>query len=508
MKHRMMDTAIINWLPVKTALVGIIVFLLVMSYLQRKQYKMPPGPPHLPILGHYFAFRNDGRLYAVFNKLGKSFDDIFTVNLGFGRSLVVLKSAEIVHEALVEKKEIFAGRDDESWKFELLTDGFKDLTFASYGPVWRLQRQMTLRALGSYLASDKLETYTRSAFEEVAALIEKEAEPFELDLYIRLLVFNIVCRMSFGKSYAIDGLEFTWLKNKIGEFNEKVLGGLIPSDVIPVLKHFPIPSSLTAKRLSKELDGFFKVKLEEHKATLNTGDARDIMDQFLLLKEELTPESDDNAKEALSDTRIMLTLLDINFAATVTTSDTLNWMVMYVADNPKVQTKIHKELDDLENNLGDLRHCRTKMTYCEAVLREVMRIRPGAPVALRHKTRCDTKLGGYDIPKDTLVYPNIWAIHHDPKNWESPETFMPERFLDKDGSLKKLDKKTWLPFGRGKRKCVGEALARAEIGMIMALFFRRFSVSFPPDVQPDFEPMMFEIHDTPFPQKIIVQKRE
>ncbi|XP_013386454.1 cytochrome P450 1A1-like [Lingula anatina] len=247
----MMDAAIISWLPVKTVLVGIIVFLLVMSYLQRKKYKLPPGPPHLPILGHYFAFRNEGRLYAVFNKLGKSFDDIFTVNLGFGRSVVVLKSADIVHEAFVEKKEIFAGRDAESWKFELITDGFKDITFANYGPVWRLQRQMTLKALRTYLAGDKLETYTRSAFEEVANLIEKETEPFELDVYIRLLVFNIICRMAFGNSYTIDSLEFTWLKDKIDELYEKLLAGFIPSDVTPVLKKFPIPSSLMAKQLIK-----------------------------------------------------------------------------------------------------------------------------------------------------------------------------------------------------------------------------------------------------------------
>ncbi|XP_013418877.1 cytochrome P450 1A1-like [Lingula anatina] len=193
-----------------------------------------------------------------------------------------------------------------------MTGGFRSLSFANYGPVWRLQRQMTLKALRTYLAGDKLETYTRSAFEEVANLIEKEADPFELDVYIRLLVFNIVCRMAFGKSYTIDDKEFIWLKDKIDEINGKLLAGPIPSDVIPALKHFPIPSSVMAKQITKEVGAFLKVNLEEHKATLNTGDARDIMDQFLLLKEELTPESDDNAKEALSDTRIMLTLLDIN----------------------------------------------------------------------------------------------------------------------------------------------------------------------------------------------------
>ncbi|XP_013383555.1 steroid 17-alpha-hydroxylase/17,20 lyase-like [Lingula anatina] len=200
-------------------------------------------------------------------------------------------------------------------------------------------------------------------------------------------------------------------------------------------------------------------------------------------------------------------MMDIFLAGTQTTSDTLKWIIMYVADNPEVQAKIHKELDGLGNDFDELRHCKNKMNYCEAVQREVLRMRPAAPVGIRHRTLRDTKLGGYDIPKGTIIYANIWAIHHDPKNWESPEVFKPERFLNKDGSLKELDKKTWLPFSSGKRKCVGEALARANITMTMALFFRRFKVSFPPGAQPDFEPMMLEINGSPKPQKIVVQNR-
>ncbi|XP_013421525.1 steroid 17-alpha-hydroxylase/17,20 lyase-like [Lingula anatina] len=500
--------SILSLLTVKTVLVGIAVFLLVMSYLQRKKYKLPPGPPQLPILGNYFAFRRDGRMYAVFTKLGKSFGDIFTVNFGFGNTVVVLNSAEMVHEAFVEKKEIFAGRDEISWKFELFSGGFRDIAFANYGPVWKLQRQMTLKAFRTYLAGDKLETLTRSAFDEVASLIEKETEPFDIDVHIRLLVFNIVCRMAFGKSYKIDEPEFVWLKTNLENTMQTFFGGVVPTDVIPVLKYFPIPSSLKIKRLTNDVIGFQKAKLEDHKINLKTGEARDIMEQMLLLREELTDESDDNIKESLTDTCILHTLLDIFVAGTNTTSDTLKWMIMYVADNPKIQAKIHKELDGLGKDFDNLRHCKSKLTYFEAVQREVMRVRPAAPAGLRHQTLCDTKLGGYDIPKGTLVYANFWTIHNDPNIWESPEVFKPERFLNKDGSLKELDNKVWVPFSSGKRKCVGEALARANIMMISALFFRRFKVSFPSGQKPDFEPSkLFEISCSPNPQKIIVHKR-
>ncbi|XP_013409335.1 cytochrome P450 1A1 isoform X2 [Lingula anatina] len=493
---------LLGLLNVKTVLVGGAVFLLVMSLLQRKKYKLPPGPPQLPILGNYLEFKNDGRFYAVFDKLGKAFGDIFTVNLGFGNKMVVLKSANIVHEAMVEKKEIFAGRGAMSWKYELFSGGYKDIVLTDYGPVWRLQRQMALKAFRTYVSSDKLETFTKSAFDDMAALIEKETKPFDIDAHIRLLVFNVVCRMAFGQCYKMDQPEFIWLKFIVDETMHEVFGGLIPSDVITTLKHLPIPSSLLAKRLQKNLIRFHEVQLAEHKKTFNSDDVRDVMDHLLLLKKELTNESDDNVKESLSDTRILYIMLDIFFAGTSTTSDTLKWMILYVAAHPKVQEQLHKELDDLGKDFDNLRHCKSKLPYCEAVQREVLRMRPPAPAGLPHQTLRDTKLGGYDIPKGTLVSVNIWAIHHDPNNWESPEVFKPERFLDNDGSLKEVDNKIWLPFSSGKRKCIGEGIARVNLMMIS------FKVSFPPGQEPDFEPAKIELTCTPKPQKILVQKRK
>ncbi|XP_013386464.1 steroid 17-alpha-hydroxylase/17,20 lyase-like [Lingula anatina] len=183
-------------------------------------------------------------------------------------------------------------------------------------------------------------------------------------------------------------------------------------------------------------------------------------------------------------------------------------MIMYVADNPEVQSKLHKELDALGNDISGLRHCRHKLPYSEAVQREVLRMRPVAPVAVGHQALCDTKLGACDIPKGTVIYANIMAIHHDPKNWESPEIFKPERFINNDGSLKEVDNKIWIPFSSGKRKCVGESVARANIMMISALFFSRFEVSFPHGQKPDFEPAMAEFACVPKPQKIVVKKRK
>ncbi|XP_013392778.1 steroid 17-alpha-hydroxylase/17,20 lyase-like [Lingula anatina] len=505
----MMDvTAVLSWLTLKTFLVGVMVFLLVMSYLQRRKYKLPPGPPQLPILGNYLAFRKDKRMFTVFTKMAKTHGDIFTVNLGFGQTVIVLHSADIVHEALVEKKEVFAGRDNLFWSFELLSGGYKDIVFANYGPLWTMQRRMAMKAFRTYIASDKLEQLAKSSFGEVAKMLEKQTEPVDLSEYIRLTVYNVICRMTFGKSYKVNDPEFVWLKNKMDEMMG-LFTDFIPADLLPFLKHVPIKSTQVAKRTMQDLIDFQTVQVNEHKATLTPGKARDITDQLLLVRQELDAGSDGSLMETLTDKHIIQTIMDVFFAGVLTSTETLKWTMLYIADNPEIQEEMHQEISGvLADDLDDLRHSKSKLPYCEAVLREVMRMRPAAPVALGHQAIRDTKIGDYDLPKGTVVFPNLWGIHHDPRNWESPEVFKPERFLDKDGNLKPTDTKIWVPFSSGKRKCAGEGLAKADIMMIMAMFFQRFKVSFPPGQKPDFEPAMYPFDCIPKPQKLIIEKRE
>ncbi|XP_013388002.1 steroid 17-alpha-hydroxylase/17,20 lyase-like [Lingula anatina] len=183
-----------------------------MAYLRRKRHSLPPGPPQLPILGNYFAFSKDSRLFTVFAEMEKKYGDIFTVNFGFGHNSIVVSSVDLVNELLVEKSEEFAGRDTSLWSLYLMSGGYKDVAFADYGPVWTVQKKMAVKVLRSYVFSGKLDCLAKSAFEEVAPLLAKQSEPVDVDFYISLLIYNIICRFAFGKSYEIDDPEFVWLR--------------------------------------------------------------------------------------------------------------------------------------------------------------------------------------------------------------------------------------------------------------------------------------------------------
>ncbi|KTF88450.1 hypothetical protein cypCar_00041718 [Cyprinus carpio] len=87
-------------------------------------------------------------------------------------------------------------------------------------------------------------------------------------------------------------------------------------------------------------------------------------------------------------------------------------------------------------------------------------------------------LGGHSVPKGTRVLVNMWAIHHDPKHWDEPEQFRPERFLDASG--RRVTPSSFLPFGAGPRVCVGESLARIELFLFASRLLQRFHFSVPP----------------------------
>lgn len=126
-----------------------------------------------------------------------------------------------------------------------------------------------------------------------------------------------------------------------------------------------------------------------------------------------------------------------------------------MASYPEVQDRVHNEIveqfghDELPS-FAD----RTKLPFTEATLLEIQRNANLVPLSLIHRTMEPAKLLGYDIPQETWVINSIWALHHDPKYFPEPDKFLPDRFLDEKGHLKR--NLPLIPFSTGKmlRKAV------------------------------------------------------
>lgn len=97
----------------------------------------------------------------------------------------------------------------------------------------------------------------------------------------------------------------------------------------------------------------------------------------------------------------------------------------------------------------------THMNYLRAVIKETLRLCPVATLLVPHFSTDDVQIDGYDVPKQTTVLINAWAIMRDPKYWEAPEEFRPERFLARDSRDFKGNDFQFIPFGSGRRICPG-----------------------------------------------------
>lgn len=120
---------------------------------------------------------------------------------------------------------------------------------------------------------------------------------------------------------------------------------------------------------------------------------------------------------------------------------------------------------------------------------EIFRKSSITAAGVMHAAPRDAKILDYEIPADTWIMPNIYAIHHDPSIWGDPQNFRPERFLNEDGASVKRSENL-LPFSLGKRQCIGENLARDTVFLFASNIFQRFSIRFDSSKpEPSFDPM-------------------
>ena len=140
---------------------------------------------------------------------------------------------------------------------------------------------------------------------------------------------------------------------------------------------------------------------------------------------------------------------------------------MFMILNPNVQEKCQTEVSDLIGTRSPSIEDAKDLPYVMATLLEIQRLAKVAPGSLPHILMKDTVVNDYHFSKNTMFIANLTKFHMDPEVFPSPQTFQPERFIDENGKYKKNDQV--VPFGIGKRVCMGDTLAKNE----MFIFFVR-----------------------------------
>lgn len=172
-------------------------------------------------------------------------------------------------------------------------------------------------------------------------------------------------------------------------------------------------------------------------------------------------------------------------AGTETTSSTIEWGMTEILRKPQVHQKLVSELDQVVGNKRFvLESDIPKLTYFQAVVKEVFRLHPGVPIIIPRKTDEDCEVGGYRVPKDCIVYVNVWGMARDAKVWEDPYEFKPERFIGSNVDVKGQDFNL-LPFGSGRTSCVGWPLAHRMVHYYLAALLHAYEWDCPAEILND-----------------------
>jgi len=173
---------------------------------------------------------------------------------------------------------------------------------------------------------------------------------------------------------------------------------------------------------------------------------------------------------------------------TDTTSSAIQWTMSELVRNPNVMKKVQEEVRKvLGHKLNVEESDIKKMNYLKCVIKESLRIHPPTPLLAPRVTVSAVKLKGYDIPAKTTVYINSWAMQRDPKFWESPEEFMPERFENIEVDFKGQEDFQFLPFGFGRRGCPGIHFANASMEYMLANLLYWFDWKLPQNQTQDID---------------------
>ncbi|XP_008294015.1 cytochrome P450 2D15-like, partial [Stegastes partitus] len=231
------------------------------------------------------------------------------------------------------------------------------------------------------------------------------------------------------------------------------------------------------------------------------GKPRHFIDCYL---DEMDKRGNDGS--LFSEDQLCAFLLDLHFAGTDTTANSLLNAFFYLMNYPETQERCQQEIDKVLDGKDEVSfEDRHQMPYVQAVIHELQRLADTAPLAVFHKTTKDTELMGYSIPRGTTVIPNLSSVLSEEGQWKYPHEFNPENFLNDQGEFVKPE--AFMPFSAGPRMCLGEALARMEVFLFMVTLLRRFKFIWPEDAgEPDYT-KVFGTTQTPRPYRMKVQLR-
>lgn len=422
-----------------------------------------PAPRGKPLVGQLFDAWEDP--LALFTRATAEHGDLVKLRFAW-LDYYLLNDAAAAHRVLVENAKGYHKSPNYDGLKLMLGQGL----LTAEGDTWRRQRKLTQPAFHR----ESLTGFAEEMQSATAALIERwRAEgTTRRDLHEEMmrLTFRIVGKTLLGADLEADAKDFgAALTVALGWVNAYV------ESVVRVPPWVPTPANRRFLQAQRTIEGVVRRVVDERRASGER--RRDLLGMLMSAVDEQTGEG-------MSDRQLMDELLTLTLAGHETTANALTFTFYLLSRHPAVAARAREEARaTLGGRAPELRDLAA-MPFTRAVIEESMRLFPPAWVVERISLEDDEVLGR-PIPKGSIVAVSPYALHRNPRYFDNPEGFAPERFLAPDPGRPKL---AYLPFGAGPRTCIGNAFALMEMQIIVPMLLQAFDVALTPGFRLELEP--------------------
>lgn len=393
---------------------------------------------------------------GVYTRWARQYGDIFYYRV-FSRHIYFLNHPDLIEHVLVTNYQSFIKGEALQSNRRIFGNGL----LTNDGDSWLQQRHLIQPAFHR----DRIESYgdTMVAYTERMMAAWHDGEVRDIHRDMMRLALEIVAKVLFNVEVTADTDRIAGALNTFMELGSR--GRML---LPPILRLLPTADNFRYRRAARQLDDIVYGLI--HRRRLDVEIADDLLSGLL--------QAQAIGRRAMSDEQLRDEVMTLLLAGHETTAVSLSWTWYLLAQYPEVEKKLWSELRAVLNGRSPRVQDLSRLPYTERVVKEAMRLYPPAWAIVRNSLK-DSDLGGYRVPAGATVMMSQWVMHRDPRYYDQPEQFNPDRWLE--GRAKGASKFTYFPFGGGPRTCIGASFATMEGVLVLAAIAQSYQVRVVPD---------------------------
>ncbi|CAH2045395.1 unnamed protein product [Thlaspi arvense] len=451
--------------------------------------QLPPGPPGWPIIGHLFHVITNRPAQVWIHRSMEVMQTEIACFRFASVNVITVTSSEIALEVLREKDEALADRS-ESYTTNLLSHGYKDVAFSPYGESWKLMKKtMTNKLMSPATLNKTLGDRTLEADNIVTYLFNlSRSGTMRRPVNVRDIVLTychaVMMRMMFGQRHFDEAAEDGGLGPKEKEHMDAIYKALDcifsfnVTNYIPFLRGWNIDGEEAEAREAVDiLNGcndpiiHERMRLWRNKGGKETEE--DWLDILITLK-------NGQGMPLFTFDDIRAQCKDINVATIDNTMNNVEWTIAEMLNHPEILEKATNELDMVVGKDRLVQESDIpQLNYIKACSRESFRLHPANTFMPPHEARQDTTLAGYFVPKGSQILVSRLGLGRNPKIWDEPNVFKPERHLAGHEVNLMEPEMRFVTFGTGRRGCAGVKIGISMTIMLLARLLQGFEWTLP-----------------------------